>query len=185
MTIKWNRNRNTNQSKLGAWALTFVMLLGTLVGTLPLTACSQTQIADLTNTLGTSAANIAKLEGNSTLSTKMLADTAAAVAAIDSWKSGSPATEAIEALNLVEDDLNLIPGTSQYAALVDLCIGTVESILALLPQTSTTTTAPTAAAANVARRHVALANPPKTAKQFRQQWDAIVKANPALAAAKL
>lgn len=128
------------------------------------TACSSASIADLTNVLGTQAANIAKLEGNPALSAKLITDTAAAVAAIDSWKSGSPATEAIEALNLVAADLNLLPVNPKYAPLVDLAIGTVESILAILPSSGTN--------AHVLR-HAPLSNPPKTAKEFKARWNAL------------
>lgn len=136
--------------------------------------CNQNEIGALANTLGTSAANIAKLEGNSALSAKLTADTAAAVSAIDNWKSGTPATDAIEALNLVEDDLQLIPGTSQYAPLIDLCIGTAESILDLLPQTPSATPA---IAPHASRRVVKLDNPPRTAKEFKKQFNALAPPN--------
>ena len=86
--------------------------------------------------LGSTAASIAAIEGNPTLAAKLTTDTAAAVAAINAWKSGTPDSEVILALNLVEDDLNLFPSTGPYVPLIDLAIGTVESILALLPQSS-------------------------------------------------
>lgn len=47
------------------------------------TACNQNTIAALANVLGTSAANIANLEGNSSLATKLTTDTAAAVTGIE------------------------------------------------------------------------------------------------------
>jgi len=160
-----------------------------LVGMIPTTGCSSATIADLAQTLGNAGAQIATLENNPTLAAKLKADTAAAVSAIASWKSGSPATEAIEALNIVEDDLDLIPGTSTYAPLIDLAIGTVESILALLP-TSAAVVAPATLSAHTAtlkakRPGIAITNPPKTKGDFKKQWNAIVAESPVLAKAKI
>lgn len=143
----------------------------------PLLGCpQQSTIAALTQTLGNAAANLASLEGNPALGAKLQTDTTAAVTAINNWKSGTNAQMAIEALNLVADDLSLFPVTNQYAPLIDLAIGTVESILALLPQTPVPATK---AAAH--RRSVHLSNPPKNAKEFKKTWNTIVSASPSLA----
>jgi len=159
-----------------------IALLCVSLVTLPTLGCpSQSTIASLTQTLGTAAANIATLEGNSALGAKLTVDTAAAVSAVTNWKSGSNATMAIEALSLVEDDLNLIPGTSQYTLLIDLAIGTVQSILAMLPQSTTA-----AAVRHTARRSIVITQPsPKTAKAFRHQWNEIIAVHPELTKAKL
>lgn len=159
--------------------------LAALVFILAPTACSDTTIAKLTQTLGNAAASVATLEGNTALAAKLTTDTTAAVTAITNWKSGTPAAMAIEALNLVEDDLALIPGTSQFAPLIDLAIGTVESILALLPPSATAAVAAHTAALTKARPHILLSLPPKNEKQFKAQWNGIVAANPKLAQAKL
>lgn len=148
-----------------------------------LLGCSQSTLAALTSILGNAGASIAALQGNTTLAERLKTDTAAAVVAIENWKSGTPAQEAIEALNLVEDDLNLFPAIGKYGPLIDLAIGTVESILALLPQpaVSARTVAP-----HAAHRAVNLAQPaPKTASAFKRQWNAIAASNPALSQAKL
>lgn len=146
---------------------------------------SQSQLASLTEILGSSAANVAQLEGNSSLATKLQTDTAAAVAAVKNWKSGTPANEAIEALNIVSSDLKLIlnqPGipadAPQYAPLITLAIGAAQGILAIL-QPASTTTQPAVRSATVT------APAPKTAPEFKKQWNAIVAANPPLSAAKL
>lgn len=136
---------------------------------LSLSGCSTTDIAALVQTLGNSASQIAALEGNTSLAAKLLTDTGAAVTAIDSWKSGSVATEVIEALNIVEDDLSLFPITSQYAPLIDLAIATAESIIALLPASAT----PNVSATH--HRHVSLGYaPPKTAKDYKKRYNAIL-----------
>lgn len=146
---------------------------------LPTVGCvSSTTIAGLAQTLGTAAANIAAIEGNSTLGQKISIDTAAAVVAITNWKAGTSAQDAIEALSIVEDDLNLIPNTSQYAPLIDLAIGTVQTLLGLLPPS-------TVATARV-HRNVTLSHPaPKNAAAFKKQWNGIIAANPNLAPALL
>ncbi len=159
-------------------------LAGVVLILLALTATGcpeQNTIASLTDALGNAAANIATLEGNSTLAAKLKTDTAAAVTAVKNWKKGTPAQEAIEALNLVEDDLNLIPGTSQYAPLITLAIGTVESILALLPPPSGGALSP-----HAARPHVQLSQPaPKNKSEFKAQWNSVIASHPNLAQAKI
>lgn len=147
----------------------------TTVGCVP-----QNALATLTTTLGTAVANIATLEGNTTLATQLSADTKAASTAILNWKSGAPTTEVIQALGIVEDDLNLIPGTSEYAPLIDIAIATVQTILATIP---VPTVAPTPAAPVTAkaRRAVYLGHPaPNDAKQFKKEWNAVIAVNPTL-----
>ena len=135
--------------------------------------CSKQTVAELVQTLGNAAANIAQAEGNTSLAQKLQTDTAAAVSAITNWQTGSPAQMAIEALNLVVDDLNLFPIAAPYAPLIDLAIGTAISIITIL-------SGGTASVAVEARhgRTVTLANPPKTAKEFKSQWNGLVKQHP-------
>jgi hypothetical protein len=138
---------------------------------------TQSTLAALTSTLGNAAASVATLEGNTAAAAQLTTDTAAAVTAIQNWKSGTPATEAIEALNIVEADLNLIPGTSQYAPLITLAISTVESIIALLPQPTTATTLHTVRGTTAA--------PAKNANDFKKKWNSIIAVNPQLSAATI
>jgi len=156
-----------------------VGLMATLILMVGMTAAcvSQSTLATLVTVLGNATASIAAIEGNTFLSTQIKADTAAASAAVLAWKSGSPPTEAIEALNIVEDDLNLIPATGPYVALIDLGIGTVESILALLPQTTTPHTM--RVRRTVAPVHVAKWHNPAT--EFKSRWNKIVATDGALA----
>ncbi|MDE3106398.1 MAG: hypothetical protein KGK08_14605 [Acidobacteriota bacterium] len=158
-----------------------VAALVVLLVAMPLQGCvSQGQIAALTQTLGTSSANIATIEGNTQLAAQLLADTNAAVMAIDNWKTGTTTQNIVEALGIVQQDLNLIPATSQYTPLIDVAIATVQSILVLLPASSASTT-PTIAHPT---RVVSLGHPaPKTAGEFRKQWNAVCAKNAALAPA--
>ena len=116
---------------------------------------SQSQIAGLVNVLGTDAATIATLQGNPTVAAKLTADTAAAVTAVDNWKSGTSSQEAVEALNLVIADLNLIPQAGPYATYIVLAVTTAQTIITLL-QPST----------GIATASAKVAVP--TVKQFKQ-----------------
>ena len=130
--------------------------------------------ADLVQTLGNSASQIAALEGNSTLAAKLLTDTGAAVTAIDAWKSGTPSTEVIEVLNIVEDDLQLFPITDQYAPLIDLAIATAEALISLLPPSVASTTFSAKQHRHVQLGYVA----PKTRKDYVRRYNAIVAQHP-------
>jgi hypothetical protein len=148
-----------------------------------LTGCpSLNSTATLVTVLGNAASSIATIEGNTQLAATLKTDTAAASSAVLNWKKGMPSQNVIQALNLVEADLNLIPGTSTYAPLVDLAIGTVESIIEIV-QPGATSITPQNKRVGVTHR-VWLANPPKTDAQFRTAWNGIIAQHPELSAAK-
>jgi hypothetical protein len=134
-------------------------------------------------TLGTAASSIAALEGNTALAAKLTTDTAAAAAAVKNWKQGTPAQNAIQALNLVIDDLDLICPAGgpcgPYAALIALALGTAESIIALLNPTAQTY------GTRAQVRKVNLPYYPSTAKDFKTQWNGICSTDPALASAAI
>ncbi len=88
---------------------------------------------------------------------------------------------AIETLNILQADLSLIPMTSEYTALITLALGTISALLALLPPSATAAMR----APNPAVRSVQLANPPKTAAEFKKEWNGICAANPGLVKAKI
>jgi hypothetical protein len=157
---------------------TFIATSAAAVFISTLTGCTSTDIAALVQTLGNSASQLAALEGNTSLASKLLTDTGAAVTAIDNWKSGSVATEVIEALNLVEDDLDLFPITNQFAPLIDLAIATAESIISLLPASATVGV--------TAHRHVQLGYaPPKNAHAYAKRYNAILAQHPEWPVSKL
>ena len=143
-----------------------IAVTGALLLCAVLAACSQSSVAALVTMLG-----IAALEGNTPLAAMLQADTAAASSAVLNWKSGSPTQNVIQALNLVEADLNLIPGSSKYAPLVVLAIGTVESIMEIIHPGSSS---PTGINSRKGVTHrVYLAHPPKTEAQFKKEWNAL------------
>lgn len=135
---------------------------------IPLTACpNQNQLAALVTIAGNAAASVAAIEGNSALSQKLLTDTAAFSKAVAAWKKGTNAQMAIEAAQLVMDDLNLFPQVGPYVPLITLAMGTIISIIQILNP-------PAAMAPQMAH---SIANPPKTAAQFRLQWNQITVAH--------
>ena len=154
------------------------------LATLTLVGCpAKSTVAALTSILGNASSSLASIEGNSTLATQISTDTAAAVKAIQGWQNGSPAQDAIQALNIVEDDINLIPiKNDTVKALVVLTIGTAESILALIPSPPSTAHAMGAKSRTI---HMPMANAPQTADEFKAQWNQIVAQEPSLAGAAL
>jgi hypothetical protein len=125
---------------------------------------SQSTLASLTNILGTSAAQIASLEGNPDLAAKLTSSTAAAVTAINTWKPGTPSQDAVQAINIVIANLNLFPQTGQYAPLILLSLTTAEAILDILQPQAATPAARTA-------HQIIMA--PTMAKEFKARWNAI------------
>lgn len=159
-------------NKLQAIFLSLTLILGVSASTLTLTGCpNQSQIAALTQVLGNDSAQIATIEGNPALAAQLKADTAAAVMAVNNWQKGTNAQMAIEAMNIVIADLNLIPNTGPYVQLIVLAIGTAQSIIALMQP-------PAPAPAALAKLKATGTAIPTTAKEFQKQWNAIIKANP-------
>lgn len=146
------------------------------------TGCTnQTTIAALVTTLGNASAAVASLEGNPTLAAKLQADTQAASTSILNWKTGTPSQNAVEAIGIVEDDLNLIcdsvpaPQCVAYEPLIVLALSTAQSIIAILNPAAST------AQAHIAGRvsTVPVVGAPKTSSDFKKQWNNAVKENPA------
>lgn len=143
-------------------------------------ASCQSTLAGLTATLGNASAQIAQIEGNVPLAATIMTDTAAAVTQINAWKSGSPAHNAVEALGVVETDLSLIcpsnasgwqASCAQYAPLIQLALGTTQTIILLIDPT---------AALKEARVNQG-GSTPTTAAEFKRQFNAICATDPRLA----
>lgn len=149
------------------------------------TGCTGQQTAsELIAIVGTAAASLATIEGNPELAAKLQADAATAAKQIAAWKHGTPAQDITQILNIVLDDLNLFPISTPDQALIALAIAAVEQILAALPQPAAVAGAVSAPRPRVARVRLA-GKPPKSAKDFKAQWNKALAANPALASAAL
>ena len=166
------------KTKAIALTLSVVMLLVT-VGCL-----SQNTIAALVTTLGNASAAIAAMEGNTSLATQLKADTAAASAAVLNWQKGTNAQMVVEALGIVQDDLNLIPFAGPYIPLISLALVTVQEIIVIV--TSNAPASTQAHIAKVTQRKVSYVGKiPKNATQFKKAWNKVVAANPQLAPAAI
>ena len=155
----------------------FTCVGAAMLCTAPMTlleACTQESIASLVQILGTAGASVASLLGDAAIAATLQTDTAAAVAAVQGWKVGSPTEMAIEALDILARDYSLIPvvgGNVTVAAIITLSIGTIDSILNILVQHTSTFVRP------MLRKHVSLKTPPKTVKEYKKAFNAIVDAS--------
>lgn len=162
-----------------------LVVVSSAVAALPLgligCGTNQSNLAALAQTLGTSAANLATLIGQSALATKITQLTTQVVGDIQMWKTGSPTADIIQVLGDLELAINLIPIDPMTQMLVELALGTIQAIVALFP-------APAAAAVQARAqgvRTVTLPKPPKKASDYKVQWNAIVDGNPKLAPARI
>jgi hypothetical protein len=165
----------------GITRVTVFALLASMMTTGSTGCTNQATVSALVTTLGNACASIAAMEGNSALAEKMQKDTADASTAVLNWKTGTPANDVIQAINIVESDLNdicaLVPSPQcvAYEPLIILALSTAESIIAIVNPKATT-----AQAHIIMRREVVIktAGAPKNSDEFKKKWAAIVKANP-------
>jgi hypothetical protein len=99
------------------------------------------------------------------------------------WQSGGAVQIVIDALNTLVAVTAVIPLTAVYSPLIDILVAGIEAVLAALPASTT---------AKLSRNphygHTQLKKPhllQSKAGAFKQQWNDVVNANPALAKAKL
>jgi hypothetical protein len=128
----------------------FAKIVGFVLGGLccmpMLTGCSPDTVAAFVNTIANLAAQLATYFGAGSLATQLLALSATIATDIANWQSGSAATDAIQAINDMIDLVNQIPVRGEYSVFIDLILGALSGLLALLPQA--------AAAAAIAKTHV-------------------------------
>jgi hypothetical protein len=176
------------------------VIVALLVSSLALTTtgCTpqeeQQTVVSLTTSLVTALTTLENIEGNPVLAAQLQKDGAAVISAEANWKSGTPAQDVIEALGIVQADINLLPVSTQDQELVDLGIGLVDQILALLPvpapgvvpaRAILSTAVYATQGTTPLFRHPKLAKPIKDEKDFKKRWNALVKKHKELAGAKL
>jgi hypothetical protein len=166
-----------------------------LFGTIGCDSNGQKTASILITTACNSVSALAQLEGYSIDQVKLKADCAAASTAVLNWQAGTPAQNVLEALNLVDDDLDLIPVDNKTKALIDLAIGTVDQVITLVdPSAQPAAGAPvasqvafmwTAYQKTAARHHHRkLPHPVWDAKDYKKQWNALVAQQAELKKAK-
>lgn len=144
-----------------------VALIALSSSALAFRSCSERQesLAALTATLGRAVALLATLQGDKELAERLRQHTELAVQAINNWKPGMPAADAIRAINQLIDDLKLFPADSKYKALIVLALGTAANIIDRLNSQG--------AGGEKPHTDVHLTDPPQNDQQFKAHWDAI------------
>lgn len=153
----------------------------------------QKTAANLITVVGNSVTALVQIEGLSVDAVKLKADFSAASIAVLNWKQGTPAQDVVQALNILDDDLDLIPAlTDAQKALIVLGIGTVDEIITLIDPSAQAPVG-TPVAAQVAftwtsyqvtasrRHHRKLARPVWNARDFKKQCKELAKQYPELA----
>ena len=185
------------QSKLGAIALASTLVFGTLTpvdlalvgGTsaaaITMTACTPSQVENEINTILQEAVGIIAVADPGAT---WLADFSKATALLKvdeaNWIKGGAVQDVINVLVDLQGVTALISPLVPYASLISVLVAGIVAVLAaLLPPATNATTlqAHTATAPNPwkGQAHVT------SAKDSKAQWNAIVAANPTLAAAKI
>jgi hypothetical protein len=101
---------------------------------LPIIGCSTDTIATFVNLIANYASQLATYFGAGSIASQITALAGTIASDISSWQSGvSSGQAAINALNDLEDLINQIPAAASYQVLIDLILGAVAGLLALLP----------------------------------------------------
>ena len=165
----------------------------------PVTGCTSSQIESAVNSVISGTESILKVvEPNAPYTAQLQSALNALVAAEASWKGGSPVSVIESALATVEAVTAVIPLTASYSPLIDVLVATIDAALALIPPSASSgvmvsvevwpTLSARVVAANPHIGRVTLAKPhlfQSRKAAIEEQWNAIVDANPSLAAAKI
>jgi hypothetical protein len=123
---------------------------------------------------------------------KFEADSAAAIKAIEGWKSGTPAQDVVEIINDLIDDVNLFPVSPTYQVVITIALDGLKSIIVMLEEHSSGPTQ--VAAVKVMERitqegsHAAWVPPTvvyEGTRQFTSAWNKAVSQFPNIAQCKM
>jgi len=106
-----------------------------------LAGCDTATVATFVTTIAKYAAQLATYFSASSLAGQITALAATIATDIQNWQSGGTSADAIEALNDLADLINQIPILGPYAVFIDLLLGAISGLLALLPSSATSTVA--------------------------------------------
>jgi hypothetical protein len=162
------------------WA---VMLPVVTVTSVSMTGCTPAQAENEINTILQEAASIIAVADPGATWLSSLAK-ATALLKVDeaAWVKGGAVQDVINVLNDLEGVTALISPLVPYANLIDVLVAGIDAVLALLLPSSTSVKAFAVAAQPNPFKGRAVV---KSAKDSKTQWNKIVAANPALAAARL
>ena len=111
----------------------FSQLIGMCLCLPLLQGCSTATVAVFVTTIAKYAAQLATYFSAGSLAGQITALAATIASDISAWQSGSPATDAINALNDLAALINQIPAAGAYVVFIDLILGAIAGLLALLP----------------------------------------------------
>lgn len=100
---------------------------------LNLAGCSPDTVAAFVKTIGTLAAQLATYFGAADVAAQLVAAAATVATDIAEWQSGSAAADAVQAINDMIDLVDAIPVRGPYTVFLDLLLGALSGLLALLP----------------------------------------------------
>jgi len=119
--------------------------IGATVAGAALIGCDNTTVAAFVTTIGKYAAQLASYFGASEIATDLVTDAAKIATDIANWQNGSASSDAIEVINdmidLVNQLSNQVGFLSTYGVFIDLILGALAGLLALLPSSATSTVA--------------------------------------------
>lgn len=118
-----------NRRAFAVWTLSAIAAL-----TFPMVACNTQTIANFVALIGKYAAQLATYFGASGYAAQITTLAAQIATDIANWQSGSPAADAINALDDLASLVNLIPAAGPYVVFIDLLLGAISGLLALIPQ---------------------------------------------------
>jgi hypothetical protein len=180
--------------KLGAWSMIMTLMLGMFVsvGIVQTTACTSNQVENNINAVLSAAQAVIKVaEPNASWVPQMSAAITALQQAETAWKGGSSITIVESALNTLASVTSVIPITATYSPLIDIIVAAVDMVLNTIQVNNPSVSVKAAVVLGPYNHHgrVVLAKPGlfhrSQASAIKAQWNKAVKANPALAAAKL
>ena len=148
---------------------------------LMLTGCPQQDtLSALVATLGDAVSRLAAAQGLPADIVALIKQYSAdASAKIASWVKGTPSQMIIEALGILEDEINKLPFQLPYANLIDLAIIAVDSVIQFVTKNSPVNLQ--AYRAKVPHRTSAYAGKaPQNPQEFRTAWNNIVATDPKL-----
>lgn len=134
--------------------------------------CDQQQTAaELITTVGVAVTSLEAIEGNTANMAQIQKDFAAASSLVANWKQGTPSRDVVQALNLLVQDVTLIPASPQDQARIALAAMTVGQIISMIDPAN-------ANGITVYPRALTVIQPAKNSKDFKAKWNALVAITP-------
>lgn len=156
--------------------------------TLVTTGCPAQQTASaLIKIVGSAVGSVVAIEGNTAAAQKIQADSKLAGDIVAAWVPGTPSQQALEALNLLAQDLTLIaPISPTVQALLDLASVTLQEVIQIVESQQGPNPPPQPLTAHAqVHKNVTGQTPAKDKAEFKKKWNAIIANDSSLVSAKI